>query len=458
MENNFWTNIFGWTSGKTDRLMQYLNGVNSQFWGKKEPTWVDTNKPYELYIKIPELRTVINKRAIMMSSGKPYLCDDEGNIVTDSWVNDLINKPNPTQSWSDVMYSLAVNDGLFNNSFAYCPKRSFDIRNLIVPLPSNKIKVVGTGKFLNQLESDGLIQNYQFWYNSDKYETIEVEDMVYLNTPDGIHLINPVNRIDTLRYPLSNILSQYSKRNVLLENIGAIGILSSKKSDMGGSLPMTQEEREEIQADWLKRSKDKLLITEADVSWTPMSYPTKDLMLFEELTEDKMAIIDAYGLSYYLFSQSKGATFTNQKEGMKMSYQDTIIPETDQMYATISHQLGLTEQGLHLKADFSHIPVLQDNQKDESSIVVSLVQNSIIDTDEARNLLGYAPKEETERAVQPLNGAQVTSMVTVTERVATGLLSPASAVEILIISFGISRQQAESIVNNIEPIEPGSIG
>lgn len=396
MQNNFWTNIFGWTSGKNDNLIKMLTRQTNQFWGNTKPTWIDTDKPYDLYIQIPELRTVINKRAIMMSSGTPILCDLDGNPVEQHWALDLINNPNPTQSWSDVIFSLAVNDGLFNNSFAYCPQRSFDIRNLFVPLPSNKIKIVGTGKYLDQLDTDGLIKEFQFWYDSKKHDTIEVSDMVYLNTPDGINLLNPVNRIDTLKYPLSNIMASYNKRNVILENMGAIGILSSKKSDMGGALPMTPEEREEIQADWLRRSKDKLVMTEADVNWTPMSYPTKDLMLFEELTEDKMAIIDAYGLSYYLFSQSNGATFTNVKEGMRMSYQDTIIPETEQMYATISQQLGLYEQGVYLKPDFSHIAVLQDDKAAEASAMNLRADavNKIIaagvelDDDEKRSLLG----------------------------------------------------------------------
>ena len=451
MQNNFWTNIFGWTSGKNDNLIKMLTRQTNQFWGNTKPTWIDTDKPYELYIQIPELRTVINKRAIMMSSGVPKLCDMDGNPVESHWAIDLINNPNPTQSWADVIFSLSVNDGLFNNSFAYCPQRSFDIRNLFVPLPSNKVKIVGTGKYLDQLDTDGLIKEFQFWYDSKKYDTIEVPDMIYLNTPDGINLLNPINRIDTLKYPLSNIMASYNKRNVILENMGAIGILSSKKSDMGGALPMTPEEREEIQADWLRRSKDKLVMTEADVNWTPMSYPTKDLMLFEELTEDKMAIIDAYGLSYYLFSQSNGATFTNVKEGMRMSYQDTIIPETEQMYATISQQLGLINEGLYIKPDFSHIPVLQSDKASESATVVSLVQNGVIDSNEARNVLGYPEQEEQERAIQALNGAQVTSMVTVAEKVAEGILSKESAIEILIVSFGISRQQAESIINSINP-------
>lgn len=396
MQNNFWTNIFGLTSGKNDNLMKMLTRSQNQFWGNTTPTWIDTDKPYDLYLQIPELRTVINKRAIMMSSGKPLVCDLEGNPIESHWIKDLINQPNPTQSWADVIYSLSVNDGLFNNSFAYCPKRSFDIRNLLLPLPSNQIKIVGTGKYLDQLDTDGLIKEFQFWYDTQKKDIIQVEDMVYLNTPDGINLLNPTNRIDTLRYPLSNIQAQYNKRNVILENMGAIGILSSKKSDMGGSLPMTAEERDEIQADWLRRSKDKLVITESDVNWTPMSYPTKDLMLFEELTEDKMAIIDAYGLSYYLFSQSNGATFTNVKEGMRMSYQDTIIPETNQMYATMSQQLGLIDEGIYIKPDFSHIAVLQDDLNAEASAmnlradaVNKIIQAGVeLNEDEKRSLLG----------------------------------------------------------------------
>lgn len=395
MVDSFWTSLFGFSSGKTDKLMELINNRSTEFWGQKTPVWVDTNKPYDLYIRIPELRTIINKRALMMSGAVPKLLDKDGQLVENHWVNELIKKPNPTQSWSDVMYSLAVNDGLFNNSFAYCPKRSFDVRNLLVPLPSNKIKIAGTGKLLDQIETEGLIKNFEFWYNNKEHEIVEVTDMIYLNTPDGINLINPVNRIDTLKYPLSNIMSQYNKRNVLLENIGAIGILSSKKSDLGGSLPMDAEEKEEIQRDWLKRQKDKLVITEADVDWTPMSYPTKDLMLFEELTEDKMAIIDAYGLSYYLFAQSKGGTFTNVKEGMKMTYQDTIIPETEQMYSTISHQLGLSDQGLKIIPDFSHVAVLQDDKNAEASAMnlradavnKIITAGVVLDDDEKRSLL-----------------------------------------------------------------------
>ncbi|MCE2713600.1 MAG: phage portal protein, partial [Cryomorphaceae bacterium] len=74
-------------------------------------------------------------------------------------------------------------------------------------------------------------------------------------------------------------------------------------------------------------------------------------------------------------SQEKGATFANVRDGIRMAYTDTIIPETEQMYATMSHQLGLTADGLTLVPDFSHIAVLQD---DEESKTVSMERRAQI--------------------------------------------------------------------------------
>jgi len=446
---NFWSSMFGWSSGKTDKFMEYLSKQRSEIWGNKEPQWIDTNKPYDLYLEIPELRAVINRRATMMSSGVPKLVDSDGNEVENHWMLDLIKKPNATQSWGDVIYSLSVNDGLFNNSFAYCPARSFGVRNMIVPLPTNKIKVKGTGKLLKQMDIEGLIESFEFWYNNEEKEDIELKDMIYLNTPDGVNLINTASRIDTLKYPLSNIKASYKKRNVLLENLSALGILSAGKSDMGGALPMTPEEKEEIQRDWAKRSKDKIVLTEADVKWTPMSYPTKDLLLFEELTESKLAIIEAYELNPNIFVQS--SKYENVKQGLKMTYQDTIIPETNEMYDTITHQIGLDAEGLRLVPDFSHLPVLQTDKREQSEIAINLVDSGVADTNEARSIVGLPPKEDQEKTIQTLNGAQVTSMVTVIERVAQGLIPKESAIAIIRVSFGLSEDQAKEIVDGVTP-------
>jgi HK97 family phage portal protein len=339
-----------------------------QVWGKKEAVWLDTGDAWRLYIEIPELRSVINKRATMMSSNIPKLYDKSGKIVEKHWLLDLINHPNAIQSWSDVIYSIAVQDALYSNVIVYSPIRSFQIRNLFVPLPANKIEINLSGKKLKQMDKENLIDNFKFTYDDKSVETIEWQDAIYLTTADGMNIVKPISRIDTLKYPLSNIQAGYKKRNVLLENIGAIGILSAQQTDMGGAIPMTPEEREQIRKDWYRRSKDELIITEANVNWQPMSYPTKDLMLFEELTADKIALIDAFGLSINLFSSEKGSTFTNVRDSIRMVFTDTIIPETQQIYNSLISQFGLEKEGYYLEASFDHLPILQNDQKESAEV------------------------------------------------------------------------------------------
>lgn len=329
-----------------------------------------------------------------MSTNIPTLYDKDGNLVTDHWINDLISKPNGVQSWSDVVYSMSVQDALYSNVIAYCPLRSFGVRNLIITLPNNKIKINLSGKKLKQMEANDLINSFEFTYDDGSKETIELQDSIYLTTADGMNIVRPISRIDSLRLPLSNIMASYNKRNVLLENLGAIGILSAQSNDMGGAIPMTPEERQKIQKDWYKRQKDELIITESNVNWQPMSYPTRDLMLFEELTEDKLAIIDAFGLNYNLFSSDKGATFSNVRDSIRMAYTDTIIPETQQMYDSMIAQWGLQGQ-YYLQANFDHLPILQDDegmkasaQKTKAETIKTIVDLGVTLTpDEIRNLL-----------------------------------------------------------------------
>ena len=363
---NFWNAFFGSPNIKLPRYIDNFGTPYNRIFGQKTAIWIDTEESFKHYVEIPELRAVVNKRASMMASNIPCLYDKNGEKVENHWFLDLINKPNPRQNWKDFVFSMSINDALYSNSFAYAPKRSFDIVNLLVPLPSDRITINTTGKKLKQMNDEQLIKNFEFRYDDGKIETFEVDEILYLMTGDGTNLINPVSRMDCLRFPLSNIRASYHKRNVLLENIGSIGILSAKNNDIGGAIPMTPEERKEIQRDWYSRSKDELIITEADVQWQPMSFPTRDLMLFEELNADKLAIVDAYGLNIYVFSQEKGSTFSNVRDGIRMAYTDTIIPETQMMYNNIIEQIGLSDEGYYLEADFSHLPVLQVDENENA--------------------------------------------------------------------------------------------
>ena len=66
------------------------------------------------------------------------------------------------------------------------------------------------------------------------------------------------------------------------------------------------------------------------------------------------------------------------------------------MYATMSQQLGLIDEGIYIKPDFSHIAVLQDDLNAEASAmnlradaVNKIIQAGVeLNEDEKRSLLG----------------------------------------------------------------------
>jgi hypothetical protein len=401
----------------------------------------------------------------MMSTNIPTLFDKDGNIVTNHWINDLINKPNGVQSWSDVVYSMSVQDALYSNVVAYCPLRSFGVRNLIITLPNNKIRINLSGKKLKQMEANDLITSFEFTYDDGSKETIIFDDTVYLTTADGMNIVRPISRIDSLRLPLSNIMASYNKRNVLLENLGAIGILSAQSNDMGGAIPMTPEERQKIQKDWYRRQKDELIITESNVNWQPMSYPTRDLMLFEELTEDKLAIIDAFGLNYNLFSSEKGATFSNVRDSIRMCYTDTIIPETQQMYDSMIAQWGLQGE-YYLQANFDHLPILQDDENQKASAEKTKVDTySVMLRDGVITQQQYAEEfdielqkqDRTESQAAALAQAQTNLKGTVggldgiiglNTAVSSGAMDRQTAVNTLINYYGYDSITANSMITN----------
>ena len=436
-----------------------------QIWGKKEAVWLDTGDAWRLFVDIPELRTVVNKRATMMATNKPVLYNKNWEIVENHWINDLINKPNGTQSWSDVVYSMSVQDALYSNVVAYCPKRSLGVRNLIIALPNNKIQINLSGKKLKQMELNDLITSFVFTYDDGSTETINIEDALYLTTADGMNIVKPISRIDSLRLPLSNIMASYKKRNVLLENLGAIGILSAQNNDMGGAIPVTPEERQKIQKDWYRRQKDELIITESNVNWQPMSYPTRDLMLFEELTEDKLAIIDAFGLNYNLFSSEKGATFSNVRDSIRMAYTDTIIPETQQMYDSMIAQWGLQGE-YHLEANFDHLPILQDDEQMKASAEKTKVDTwSVMLKDGVITQQQYAEEFDIELQKQDRTEAQAAAIaqaqtnlkgtvggldgiISLNNAVSTGQMDRQTAVNTLVNYYGYDIVTANSMITN----------
>ena len=207
-----------------------------------------------------------------------------------------------------------------------------------------------------------------------------------------------------LEFPISNTELAYRYLNCISGEKGAIGILSQITKDSMGSIPMSPDEKKEIervyrQENGVDDDQKKIHITNGSVTWSPMSYPTRDLLLMEQIDANFLTILAKYGVNQNVFTSS---TYENLKHGLIQTHNDTIVPHADSFTQAISKFLGI-EKGKRLVLDYSHLPYLQVDKKQEADTVkvvsdslVSLVESGIVSNEAAQTIMANTLKLSTQ--------------------------------------------------------------
>ena len=358
--------------------------------GDTNPVYIDTSDLEQCYKSVPHLREVIDMKANLMSSLEWSLTDDEGNILDDkNGILTLLNNPNPLQGGSQFVKNYSISKSIYGNSFVYQNNGVVrDIPNSIWVLPARYLTIKPTGKMFNQTSIEDIIDYYKDTDSNQKYETTEI-----IHVKDcSNNLIKGDSKIETLMQPISNIKAALDSRNVLITNRGALGIISAETEK---GIPLGTQEKSKLEEQYTAdygavRGKKPIIITSAPVKWQSMVAPTKDLMLFEEVEESFSTIIDSYGLYRDLFSSTKGATFENQKEALIASYQNTIIPEANELAEELMNKWNTREKGIYIVPHFD-IPALKESEVEKSMVhqtnvntIISLLDRGLITDEEAK--------------------------------------------------------------------------
>jgi phage portal protein BeeE len=333
----------------------------------------------------------------MFSNMEIQFVNVNGDKIELPQYQNLIANPNPMQSMNKWLHQFKCQEQIYGNQFMYFNKPSaISAPAAIWNVSPRYMQPILTGKVFDQIEAKDVISGFNYT-EIGAVRTFETKDIMYTKMDD---LDNPVigtSPLVSLQFPLSNTKLAYQYRNIIMAEKGAIGILSNKSKDAAGPVPMTPAEKKRIQDEYINRygigaNQQRVILTEADLDWQPMTYPTKDLLLFEEVDANAMTIIDAFGLNVNIFS-SKSATFENVRQGILLCYQDTIVPEAESFTQSISTYLGLPS-GVRAAASYEHVAIFKDvNQKNRYAIgnVITAIQNAVqagfITQDQAINLM-----------------------------------------------------------------------
>jgi hypothetical protein len=337
------------------------------------------NSSVRAYECCPPINAIINRKAQAYINGKTWVLNTQGKAkgkestsAEAKKLQALFKKPNPLQSWKQFEAQGYIYQQLFGYNIVL-PIKPLGFKDnidasMLWNIPPSMVDIEETNKLFYQSDTSGIIKQIVLNYKGVR-TPLKIEDIYIMKdfTPSFCSLVIPESRIKSLELPINNIIGAYESRNVLINYRGALGILSQDPGNgQYGVIPMSGDQKDQLQQDFrrygLKNHQWQFIITSASLKWQQMGVATKDLMLFEEIEADTMAICDNYNYPYQLMSSAKGTTFSNLKEGKQLLYQDATIPEAESMYEQWNQLFNTERFNLVIDKDYSHIAVLQEDQ------------------------------------------------------------------------------------------------
>lgn len=342
----------------------------------RQTEYVSISGNEEMYYNTtPELKIVIDRLALMFSNGVFKVIDKNGEEVENDPALDLLENPNVVQSRNEFLFQWWVQRCLYPGTFMYQLKgfESQQLPSALWNLSPSLMQVKRTGKIWKQTNIEGIISEYVMCYNDTKTESFKPNEIISFSSVSANDPIMGESPLHGIRMPLSNIRAAYGYRNLILTKRGALGVWSSDSKDSTGTVTLNPKEKKEMEESLLRQygifdEQIPINISGKSMKFTPATFPTKDLLLFEEVDANKGAIIDFYGANKNMFSMDKSSTFTNVEMAEKNCYQDTIIPTADDFTNNISKRFGYLDQGKRIILDYSHIPTMQTDESEAAKV------------------------------------------------------------------------------------------
>lgn len=361
---------------------------------------------FEIFIGIPHLRAVIERKASYFSNVNFYIKRTdtaEEEIDYDHPLNKILKNPNVFQSWRQMLYMISLYKSICGISFAFpgfginkSPKylaflKPIDFQDFHIEQDRSRNTIEVSDK-------NEIIKWVIFYMNNGQTVRYDDVDQLIMFKDSFSSYIEVRSRMTSLTKPIENIYKCLVNRGILMDAKGGIGIISGAQKDGGTAVPMKPKDKKDInkQLDGygLGIGKKPVIFTDVPLKYQPMVFPTKELMLFEEIVDDMNTICDVYGMARELFDGK--STYANKAEAETGTYNGTILSEWSDLFDTLNFELGLDKENRKLCMDYSHIKAMSENQvnvnqaeKTKSDMHLAELAAGVIDDNEYRQQMGY---------------------------------------------------------------------
>lgn len=366
------------SSGKT--LSISSKGMVAQWLGLKTPLM--QKYAYEYCYSVA---AVCDRLAEADTTGKLEIIRAKGkgkdDFATNGWalaMNKVLAQPNPMQTWEQFRGQQTV----YKKVFGYCPvfpimasgfENMPEQASAIINIPPWCFEPVSTLKLLYQTRLKDIVREYKVSLFGTSF-TLQA-DQIFILTDSFMQderkdFLVPMSRLSGLDMAVSNLCAAMEADNIMLRRAGPAAILSPGTKDGLGTVPsMSEDERTEVQQDLARYgvtwSQFQYMISRNPLQLQTVGFNAKQLGSKDTIRASEEAICQRYNYSYVLYKDSE-ATYANQSGAHKGFYQNNVIPNSLKDMNEYNKFFKAQEAGCIITMNYSHLPILQENEKEKA--------------------------------------------------------------------------------------------
>lgn len=331
-----------------------------------------------LFYCLPEIFAPVNEIASRVADANWQLRKNSNDevVYNDPYFNKLFESPNPLMNFKQFIWQSVCYELLTGANFQYINRPStlqptFDNIISLWNLPTSRlnIELKKNVDIYSSTSMNDLVQSYK--EGQRVFEVKNVLPFVQLDIACGNEANKFVSPLQGASIAIKNLIPVYEARNVIYVKRGALGFIVSKKTDASGTMALTPKEKQDAQDAYqatygLTRGKSQIGVSSAPVEYIDTSMSIQELQPFEETLSNAIAIYSALRVPPHLVPSKDKSTFNNAKADMKSFYSDVIIPMANKYAQSYTRFFNIDRKYVH--ADFSHIPILQEDRKEKADV------------------------------------------------------------------------------------------
>ena len=312
--------------------------------------------------------------------------------VEDTELHELLNRPNPAQSFNSFLSEIIAFHSITGNSYVYGikPETGSNKHKYVelYVLPSQNVEI-NSGGIMQPVKEYTL--TYNGTYRMPAECVLHMKDFNPYYDGTGSHLYG--------MSPLKAGLRSMDANNEAL----TAGVKYLQNGTARGMLVADEGDLNEVQARQLKdkfreqhqgaNNMGDVIITPKKLSWVNFGLSASDLTLIEQYGQTIKDLCNIYNVPVQLLNNTESSTYNNMKEAKKALYQNAVIPKMTMLRDELNRWL-VPHYGdkLYLDFDFSVIPELQE----ESDKVVSQMSAAWwLTPNEKRAAMNYGLDDDT---------------------------------------------------------------